>query len=315
MNFQYKPKVVVLGAGAMGCLFGGLLKLAEFDVWLVDDYEEHINAISSNGLRMMGGRDERIIEIPATTDPTVIKSTDVVLVQCKGTHTEAVVSKARHLFQTGETVAVSFQNGLGNEEVISDIIGSENVLGGVAVPSAKIHEPGIIQCYNDMYLPSYIGELTGGLSERAQFVADAFSQSALNVIASADIRHEMWKKLLGNIGLGALSGATDLTQYQIMSMPDLRAVVLRAIDETMNVATASGINICKDDIETILTMLTSIEGGGDSKTSMRTDLERHRKTEVDYLYGPVIEMGRRFNVDTPTLTTLSAIIKGMESHY
>ncbi|MCY0147497.1 2-dehydropantoate 2-reductase [Hoeflea sp. G2-23] len=315
MKLQYKPKVVVLGAGAMGCLFGGLLKLSEFDVWLVDDYEAHINAINNNGLRMMGSWGERIVEIPATTDPSVIKSTDVVLVQCKGTHTAKVVSNARHLFQNDGAVAVSFQNGLGNEEVISDIIGSENVLGGLAVPSAMIREPGIIQCYNDMYLPSYIGELSGGLSERTQFIADAFSQSALNVTASADIRREMWKKLLGNIGLGAISGATDLTQYQIMSMPALRAVVLRAIDETMNVATASGINICKEDIETILKMLTSKEGGGDSKTSMRTDLARHRKTEVDYIYGPVIEMGRRFDVDTPTLTTLSAIIKGMESHY
>ncbi|MCY0148502.1 ketopantoate reductase family protein [Hoeflea sp. G2-23] len=315
MQVDYKPRVVVLGAGAMGCLFGGHLKSSGLDVWLVDDYAAHIAAINDNGLRMTGDWGEKVVEISATTDASVIEGADVVLVQCKGMQTAQAVSKARHLFYEGGAVAISFQNGLGNEEVISDIVGAENVLGGLAVPSALLLEPGVILCYNDMHLPSYIGEMGGGVSDRTNQIAAAFSKSALNVTASADIRREMWTKLLGNIGLGALSGVTDLTQHQIMSDAGFRTVVLRSIDEAMAVAKASGVALTIEDRDSILAMLTGREGGGDTKSSIRMDLERHRKTEIDHIYGPVIESGRKFGVHTPTLDTLSAIIKGMETRY
>ena len=309
----YKPKVVILGAGAMGCLFGGLLRRGGLDVTLVDNYAAHIAAVQRNGLRLQKEGNEQVIEISATSDFKDVDEADVVLLQCKGSQTEAYITAAKHLFLNPNAVAISFQNGLGNEEVLSRVIGRNAVLGGLTVPSALLVKPGVIKHYNDIHLPSYIGELSGGISKRSTAIAEVFTQAGVATTASSNIFREIWTKLLGNIGLGAISGATDLTQSQISRVPELLQIVLAAMDETMQVARANGIILNQEDAKLILEMLTSQVGGGDTKSSIRVDLTNGRPTEVDHIYGSVISLGRKYNVATPTLITLRAIVKGLEA--
>ena len=118
-----KPKIVVVGAGAMGGLFGGLLAEGGLDVTLVDAWPEHIAAIKADGLRILGVGGDRAIKVDATTDAGEVKGADVVLFQCKAFANEAAARSVTHLFG-GATVAITFQNGLGNEQTLGGILGS-----------------------------------------------------------------------------------------------------------------------------------------------------------------------------------------------
>jgi 2-dehydropantoate 2-reductase len=309
-----RPKVVIVGAGAMGGLFGALLAEGGLEVTLIDLRRDHIAAIRAHGLRVVGVGGDRAIPLGATTDASEIAGADVVFFQCKAFANQAAATSVRHLF-TGGTVAVSFQNGLGNEEVIAGVLGAENVLGGLTAQAGLVEAPGVVRNLGD--LPTSSGELSGGLSERATALADAFRRHGQPTQASADIRRDKWKKLFGNIGLSALSGTTDLASVDIVAVPEMRATVFRAVAEAAAVARAAGLDIDDEEAQEVLKRLIDPAGGGTgaSKSSLCADLRNRRRTEVDTIYGRVAELGRRHGVPTPTLDTLIAIVKGIESQY
>ncbi|MCC7046691.1 MAG: ketopantoate reductase family protein [Alphaproteobacteria bacterium] len=308
------PVVVIVGGGAMGGLFGGLMAEKGLQVTLVDVWREHIDAIKSQGLRIVGVGGDRAIRIGATTDPSTVTVADVVLFQCKAFANPAAAASVKHLFK-GQTVAVSFQNGLGNEEALSTVLGTSNVMGGLTAQAGRVEAPGVVRNFGD--LPTYIGEMNGGLSDRATTIADAFSRHGLNTHASADIKREKWKKLLGNVGLSALSGVTDLRSMDIMAVPELQTVVFRAVDEAAAVARAVGVDLDAQEARSVLMTLTvSKDGGtGTAKSSLNGDLMNRRPTEVDFIYGTVARLGRERGVPTPTIDALIGIVKGLESKY
>lgn len=309
-----EPKVVIVGAGAMGGLFGGLMAEQGLDVTLVDTWAEHIEAIKANGLRMVGVGGDRPIKISATADPSQIKAADVVLFQCKAFATEGAANSVRHLFGNG-TVAISFQNGLGNEDVIASVIGAENVLGGLTAQAGLVEAPGVVRNFGD--LPTHIGELKGGLSDRATAIAAAFTRHGLPTTASAEIKREKWKKLLGNVALGAISAVTDFRSFEIMAVPELQEIVFRGVDEAAAVAKAEGVPLDVKEAREVLMKLVDTTGGGTgtSKSSMREDLIRKRRTEIDTIHGSVARLGRKHGVPTPTIDTMIALVKGLQSQY
>ncbi|HXX82736.1 MAG TPA: ketopantoate reductase family protein [Casimicrobiaceae bacterium] len=313
MGFEM-PKVVIVGGGAMGSLFGGLLTEGGLDVTLIDVWREHVDAINRSGLRMLGHGGDRLIRVKATLDPQSVSEADVVLFQCKAFANETAARSVRHLFR-GETVAISFQNGLGSEETLQGILGEAHVLGGLTAQGAVVVEAGAIRNFGD--LPTYIGEISGGLSERAVAIADAFTTHRLPTSASADIKKQKWQKLLGNASLGALSAATDMTSAEMVAVPELREVILRALDETAAVARACGVALAEAEKRAIFDKLTSVRDGGTgaSKSSMAADVALRRRTEIDTIHGAVARLGREKGVPTPTIDAMIAIIKGLESKY
>jgi 2-dehydropantoate 2-reductase len=313
MAFE-NPRVVVIGAGAMGGLFGGLLAEGALDVTLVDTWDEHIAAIASNGLRIVGVGGDRAIPVRATTDAGTVRAADVVLFQCKAFANEAAAGAARHLF-TGQTVAISFQNGLGNEETLAGILGADNVMGGLTAQAGLVEAPGVVRNFGD--LPTIVGEMAGGLSARAATIAGTFTRAGLATTASPDIKRDKWKKLLGNVALGAVSAVTDLRSFEIMRVPELREIVFRSVDEAAAAAKAEGIALDIPEAREVLTRLvdTSAGGTGTSKSSMREDIARRRRTEIDTIHGAVQRLARRHGLPTPTIDAMIALVKGLESAY
>jgi 2-dehydropantoate 2-reductase len=313
MSFE-EPKVVVVGAGAMGGLFGGLLAEGGLDVTLVDAWPEHIAAIKAGGLRVVGVGGDRAIKVGATTNAAEVRSADVVLFQCKAFANEAAARSVKHLFG-GATIAITFQNGLGNEQTLGGILGEKNVIGGLTAQAGLAEAPGVVRNFGD--LPTYIGEIAGGLSDRAVAIARAFTAHGLPTRASAEIKREKWKKLLGNVALGAISAVTDLRSFEIMRVPELQEIVFRAVDEAAAVAKAEGVALDVAEAREVLMKLVDISGGGTgtSKSSMREDIIRRRRTEIDTIHGAVARLARRHNVATPTIDAMVAMVKGVQSTY
>jgi 2-dehydropantoate 2-reductase len=308
------PKVVIVGAGAMGSLFGGLLAEGGLDVTLVDVWREHVDAINRAGLSIVGHGGDRTLRVKATTEPRGVAAADVVLFQCKAFANETAARSVAHLVGA-DTAVITFQNGLGNEETLGAILGDGHVLGGLTAQGAVMVGPGVVRNFGD--LPSYIGELAGGLSARSVTIAKAFTDHGLPTQASAAIKREKWQKLLGNVALGAASAATDMTSAEMVAIPELRTAILRGLDEAAAVARACGVELTEVERRAIFDKLTTVGGGGTgaSKSSMAADIVLRRRTEIDTIHGSVARLGREKGVPTPTIDALIGVVKALESKY
>jgi 2-dehydropantoate 2-reductase len=306
---DWNPHVTVVGAGGMGALFGAILQEGGLEVVLVDANRAHVEAINAHGLKIEGFGGDRVMRMAATTDPSGIARTDVMLFQCKGYATRTAAKSVKHLADGG-AVAISFQNGLGNEEVLMEELG-DGVLGGNTAMAGLLLGPGRVQDFSRV--PSYIGEMGGGLSARATRIAEALTRAGLETHASADVVQAIWKKLLGNVAMSAVSGATDLTGAAVLQVPALRETCLRALGEAHAVAAALGVELDLDDAVRGMEFISTPGGTGDNKSSLCVDLLNRRPTEVDFIYGTVIARAESVGVPVPTLRTLASIVKGLES--
>ncbi len=306
--------VVVLGAGAMGSLFGGLLAEGGLKVTLVDPWQEHIDNIKQNGLQIVGFGGDRFIPIGATTNAAEIESADVVLVQCKANFNAAAAKSMQHLFtEASNTVAISFQNGLGNEEELATYFGEDRVLGGLTAQGANVEGPGVIR--NHAELPSYIGEMSGGISERVTEIAETLSGAGLPTEASASIRQDIWRKLMANIAISAVSGITGLNIGQIFNEHRADSVSYAALEEAIAVANASGVNLTADEAREILAKIAGPNGTPGNKSSLRVDIENSRPSEIDYINGAVVLLAKKHGVPVPVNETLVTLVHAVQSHY
>jgi len=306
--------VVVLGAGAMGSLFGGLLAEGGLTVTLVDPWQEHIDQIKANGLKMVGFGGDRAIPVNATTNAADVESADIVFVQCKANFNAAAAASLQHLFTADtSTVAISFQNGLGNEEELAEYFGEDRVLGGLTAQGANVEGPGVIR--NHAELPSYIGEMAGGNSERVQEIAALLSAAGLPTEASDSIRQDIWRKLMANIAISAVSGITGLNIGQIFNQHLADDVSYAALDEAIVVANAAGVNLTAEEAHEILAKIAGPNGTPGNKSSLRVDIENKRPSEIDYINGAVVKLAKKHNVPVPINETLVTLVHGLQAHY
>src|SRR5271165_2985953 len=190
-------RTAILGAGAMGSVIGSFLAEAGAEVVLVDIAKSVVDAILADGLIVVDREGkERSIQIAATTDLETVGIVDLLIVFVKCYHTEAAVSNAVSLLGK-DSVVLSLQNGWGNAERISRIVGAEKVLVGVSYHSATVLEPGRVR--HGGKGPTYLGELNGQASDRANKVAEFLSGAGLEVQASAEVLQEIWSKLALNV--------------------------------------------------------------------------------------------------------------------
>ena len=306
------PTLAVVGAGAMGSLFGGLLAEGGLDVTLVDVWQEHVDNINRDGLKIVGYGGDRFVPVKATTQSEALAPVDTVFVLCKAGHTRDAIAGAANLIGD-HTAVISFQNGLGNEEVLAELIGEEKVLGGLTAQGASMDGPGIVRNYAD--LPSHIGEMRGGLSDRVTGLSQVFTEHGLQTQPSPDIRLDIWKKLMAVIALDPTSGITNLPIGQVMAVPAMRETIFAAIDEAAAVGRKVGVDIDINEAREVLLQITGKGGTGENKSSLCNDILSCRQTEVDFINGAIVRLGAEHGVPTPVNKTLVAAVKALESHY
>ena len=306
--------VAVLGAGAMGCLFGGLLAEKGLKVTLIDVWKEHIDAINKNGLKMDGFGGDRFIKISATNDPKSISPVDVVIVMCKATALEQALTNAKSIVGD-KTVLMSFQNGIGHEAIMQNIVGIDKVLGGTTTQASNILGPGHIK--NHASLPSWIGEYEGGLSDRVKDIAETFTAHGLETIASDNVKKRKWMKLFALTAVGPLSAIFDMhhTELYVTNKESKLARELgkQIILETRKVAQADGVEVSED--ECLEMFLKIVDSNQTNKSSMAFDIQYKRKSEIDFINGSVSKIGKKHGVPTPLNDMLYKIIKVKEGAF
>jgi 2-dehydropantoate 2-reductase len=302
-------KIAILGAGALGCAIGSTLTRGGNEVWLIDAYAAHVEAIRRDGLLVDSIDGSRRVPIRATTNAAEAGPADVVVVLVKSFHTDAAMRGALALIGP-ETAVLSLQNGLGHEDVLADIVGRERVLAGKTYVGGVLRAPGHIQA-GIAGKQTFIGELDGRTTHRVTAIADAFDASGLATTVSGNIVGTMWDKLLINVATGALTGITGLSYGPLYEEPLLEAVSLAAVAEAIAVARAAGVEL--SITEPGQAWMLAAEGlGAAFKTSMLQSLEKGSVTEIDYINGSVVRWGARVGVPTPVNATLVACIKGIE---
>ena len=296
-----------MGAGAMGCLYGGHLAEAGVDVSLVDVWREHVDAINAKGIHMTGVSGDRVVHIPATTDPETIGEVDLVLLFVKSYDTRKAVQDSGSLIG-GDTYVLTLQNGLGNLEAITEAVGSGRVLGGTTSHGSTLVGPGEIR--HAGVGPTVIGALDRGPWSMAEKIAETFNDAGLQTRFSGDVRSDIWGKVLVNLGINALTALTGLRNGPLLDVPELRRLMRLAVEEGMRVAEADGVDLGL--IDHVAHVYEVAEATGANRSSMLQDVDRGRRTEIDALNGAVVGLGEKMGVETPVNRALTALVKGLE---
>lgn len=290
-------RIAIMGAGAVGGYFGGLLARAGHEVAMVAR-GPHLQAMREHGLALEGPRGR--IEIAAgtievTDDPARLAPCDVVLFCVKTYDTETAAASVRALVGKGGLV-ISLQNGIDGQERIGAVLGSDRVLGGLALVSALIETPGVIRYVSDMSALRF-GEADGTLSARALAFASACESAGFRAEVMADIRAAQWRKFVGLATNAALTCLFRLPAGYIYHDPDLIPMARAGFAEVFALAQAQGIDVGADAVDNSLKLHQQFPGT--MYASMYHDLARGKPLEVDSLSGVVMRRGRALGVATP----------------
>ncbi|MDP6236995.1 MAG: 2-dehydropantoate 2-reductase [Alphaproteobacteria bacterium] len=299
-------KIAVVGAGAMGGSYGGLLAKAGHEVTLIDIWEEHVAAINTKGLRIDGVFGEHVVEVPARTAPEDNQTADMVIVFTDTNNTEDGAKTAAGLLGN-DGFAITFQNGIGNVETLQRVIGPERVLAGSSMCSAARHGPGHVDLTHQRY--TSVGEIDGSNSERALAVVAALEGAGFNAKTVPDVMATIWEKFVVNCGFNAIAATTGLRSGEISQVPETAAFQHKVLDEVMAVVNAKGITLPNPHIAKQI-----LVGAGKSfnKPSMLQHVEAGRKTEIDAINGALLSEGEALGVPTPANEALVALLKGRE---
>jgi 2-dehydropantoate 2-reductase len=302
-------KTVIMGAGAMGSLYGGLLASSGEEVWLVDIWKEHIEAVRSKGLIIGEKGEEKSIHVQATTEVSSVGKADLVILFVKTYHTEKAVSDALVL-EKENTVFLTLQNGLANEDVISRQVDRKKVLLGVTNQGATLLGPGKIR--HGGWGKTYLGELDGQGTNRIREIAQIFEKAGIETEISPAIQRLIWEKLLINIGINALAALTGVKNGQLLDHPEALTLMDALVSEAVEVAERKGIRIEGNPIDKVKTVAEATKA---NRCSMGQDLDNKRRTEIDVINGAVVREAERLGLSVPYNRMITNLIKVIEKAY
>ena len=304
-------KIAVVGAGAMGSLFGALLAEAGNEVWLHDVWVEHVHAINTDGLTIEQEGQTRTLRINATADPQQIGQAELIIIFVKSTHTAAAAETARKLAGSAGAV-MTLQNGMGNADILAEFINPERVLAGTTSHGATMLGPGRI-------LHAGVGATTIGAwsatkqgRKRAHQLSDFFTGIGIESEPVDDVRSVLWNKLLINIGINAITALSAIKNGQILDLEITRKLSCMAVEEAMEIAGRMQINIRQDAVEHVLAVARATAA---NRSSMGQDVDKKRQTEIGAINGYIVREAKRLGIQAPVNETLTALVETLQHHY
>ncbi len=304
-------KIAIIGVGAMGSVYAALLASAGHEVWAVDQWKEHIDAIREKGLRVEGASGDRTVRIEATTDLADVRDADLVIIATKD---NGVVDAARSALQVAKENApiLTIQNGLGSADKVAEIVGTKRVmLGVVGGFGASIRAPGHAH-HNGMEFVR-LGEMEGGLTPRLEAVAEVWRSGGFRTLTFEDIHKMVWEKLICNVTYSGTCALTGLRVGEVQANPSAWSVATACANEAYQVARAKGIALDFDD--PIAYVRAFGEKIPDARPSMLLDHLARRPAEVDNINGAIPREGAKVGIATPVNSLVVALLKAKESAF
>ena len=292
-------RVAVVGAGAVGCWFGGLLARSGAAVHLVGR-PAHVAAVTADGLHLTSAAlDERVPVTAATQVTAQVGEADVILVCVKSADTERVGDELAPVLG-GDALVLSLQNGLDNAPRLAARLG-------------RPAEAAVVYVATEMAGPGHVHHHGGGslvVGRPAAAVATPFDRAGVPVEVVDDVRVPLWAKLTTNCAWNALSAATGRPYGELYALDPVPAVLDDVVAECRAVAAAEGVDLPPGLARDVAALATTMAG---QRSSTAQDLARGRRTEIDHLNGVVVRLGRRHGVPTPVNRALLALVRVLEA--
>lgn len=303
-------KIVIVGAGAMGCLFAALLSKSKEEIWLLDKDAARANHIQEEGIKLEGVSGSWTAKVNATHLAEKIGSAELVIICVKSYNTKEAVLKAKPLI-TSETMVLTLQNGMGNIEIIAEVAGQEKAIGAVTSHGATLLGPGHIRHAGAG--ETIIGRLDGKIPVQLRQIREVFNKSGIDTRISRDIKGLIWSKLIINVGINALTAITHLNNGKLVEFEGTRRILREAVTEAVKVAKKKRIKLIYDDpfakVEAVC------EATAANVCSMLQDVLKQKRTEVDFINAVIVREGQSLGIPTPVNSVLVGLVKTIEQSY
>ena len=292
-------RFAVIGAGAVGCYFGGILARAGHHVTLIGR-PHHVSAIQQQGLLLTTQTFEEHIKLYASTELTAIHDADVILFCVKSTDTITTATQVKpHL--SDHAVILSLQNGVENAELIRSVL-PHQVIPAVVYVATEMVGDGHVK-HNGR------GELVIGSSSDSEMIASVLSTAAIPTQVSENVIGALWAKLIVNCAYNALSAITQLPYGQLVQQEGVPRMMEELVVECLAVASAAGVVVLGDSRANVKQIATTM---AEQTSSTAQDLARGKRSEIDYLNGYVNRQGLLHHVPTPVNHALTSLVKMLE---
>src|SRR5712664_983163 len=291
--------IAVMGAGAVGCYYGGMLARAGHDGTLIGR-AQHVNAVRKSGLRVQTSAFDESFPMQASEDPSAIRGAKLVLFSVKSPDTEKA-GAALAPYLEPDAVILSLQNGVDNAERLAATLGRD-VIPAVVYVATEIAGPGHVK-HNGR------GELVIGPSPASARIAATFAAAGVPVEVSDNVIGALWAKLIVNCAYNALSAITQLPYGRMVQGDGIPAVMRDVVDECLAVARAAGVNVPGDMHKATPQIAQSMPA---QFSSTAQDLARGKPTEIDHLNGLVVRKGAALGIPTPPNRLLLSLVKALE---
>jgi 2-dehydropantoate 2-reductase len=296
-------KVAVMGAGAVGCYFGGMLARAGHEVTLVAR-PQHVRAIEREGLRMETKTFDEHVRLGATSEVAGAKDADVVLFSVKSPDTEAA-GRELQPFLKPDTLVLCLQNGVDNAERLRAVLPDHEVAAAVVYVATEMAGPGHLKHHGR-------GELVIEPARAGERIAQALAAAGVPTEISSNVRGALWLKLVINCAYNAISAIAQRPYGENVNSVGIWDVMHDVVDECVAVARADGVQLPADPHQTTRKLVESMPA---QYSSTAQDLARHKPTEIDYLNGYVVRRGQALGIPTPANRVLWALVKLIESKH
>jgi 2-dehydropantoate 2-reductase len=304
-------QVTVIGAGAMGSLFGGLLQRAGNAVTLVDVRTEHVAALRKRDLTIEAADGARAsVRVPTTTDAAEALAADLFLLFVKTPFTAAALKPFAGRIPA-RAMVLTLQNGIGNDEAIARALGRRvSIALGVTAQAATSLGPAAVRHRSTG--PTIIGLPDGQRPVELEAIAATFSEAGIPTRTTRHVFEHVWQKLLVNVGINALTALANLPNGELFSDPELATLVRRLVGEAASVMRAEGIPAPpRDPVDFVRAVAEATRA---ERSSMLEDLLAGRRTEIDAINGEIVRLGERHGVDVTANRVVTTLVHQRAKH-
>ena len=302
-------KIVIVGAGAMGCLFASRLSKSREEIWILEKKKERALKINQQGIVVEEDSGSWNAKVKVTAEAKEIGKADLAIICVKAYDTKEAVSASKPVIGE-DTKVVTLQNGIGNIEIIGEEVGIQKVIGGITNPGATLIDTGQIKHAGRG--ETVLGRIDGKIPVEMRAIREIFNKVGLETRISRDIKSLLWSKLIINVGVNALTAITRLNNGKLLEFEGTRRILREAVTEAVRIAKRKRIKLDFDD--PLAKVEAVCEATSANISSMLQDILRKKRTEIDFINGVIVRLGQELAIPVPVNTILADLVKTLESH-